>query len=142
MSLFGKKTEDTKKTTPVTDSAVKVKAKPAAKAPALKPVVEKDSVVSSHPSRPAVHIIQPLVSEKAMILSERNTYVFLVDPGTNKSEVKKEIENLYKVDVIKVTTGKHYEKAKHFRGLASNKKFMKKAMVTVKPGQKIEIFNK
>ena len=77
-----------------------------------------------------------------MALSEKNTYVFLVDPRVNKSEVRKEIENLYKVDVIKINTSKYHQKSRHFKGLASSQKLMKKAMVTLKSGQKIEIFNK
>jgi large subunit ribosomal protein L23 len=130
MSLFGKKTAKSKNITPISEESVK--AKPLGKAP----------IVSKRVTKPAVHIIRPLVSEKAMALSENNTYVFLVDPRTNKSEVRKEIENLYKVNVIMITASKYHQKPRHFRGLASSQKLMKKAMVTLKSGQKIEIFNK
>jgi large subunit ribosomal protein L23 len=131
MSLFSKTTEDTKKTTPVSEEAIKGTAKKAKTQP----------VVKVHP-KGELHVIQPLMSEKAMILSESNTYVFLIKPQTNKSEIKKEIENLYKVDVVKVTTSNYPDKTKHYRGLASKERINKKAMVTVKKGQKIELFNK
>jgi large subunit ribosomal protein L23 len=130
MSIFGKKTAKPKNVSPISEEAIK--AKP----------VTKDRVIPKQSLKSAVHIIQPLVSEKAMALSEKNTYVFLVDPRVNKSEVRKEIENLYKVDVIKINTSKYHQKSRHFKGLASSQKLMKKAMVTLKSGQKIEIFNK
>lgn len=129
MSLFSKKTEDVKKTTPVSEEAVKGAVKTA--------VASKTTA-----TRKELHVIQPLVSEKAIISSENNVYVFLIKPETNKSEIKKEIENLYKVDVVKVSTAKYPDKAKHYRGLAAGKKFSKKAIVTVKKGQKIELYNK
>lgn len=140
MSLFGKKTAKPKNTTPVSEGVVKTSSKKPLKP--LEPSKSSKAAVVARLTKPAVHIIQPLVSEKAMLLSENNTYVFLVDPRTNKSEVRKEIENLYKVDVIKINISKYHQKARHFRGMASNQKLMKKAMVTLKPGQKIEVFNK
>ena len=128
MSLFSKKTEDGAKTTPVSEEAIKG--------------VSANAEVHAATKNGELHVIQPLVSEKAMILSEGNTYVFLVKRQVNKSEIKKEIENLYKVDVVKVTTGRFPGKIKHYKGLAASEKINKKAMVTVKKGQKIELFNK
>ena len=129
MALFSKKTtEEDKKTT---QSDEKVLAQP------------KSNVAIKHTGAIEMRIQKPLVSEKAMRLSEGNTYIFLVDPKVNKSEVKKEIEHIYNVDVIKVTTGKIKKEPKKFRGISSSKTtIMKKAMVTVKEGQKIDIFNK
>jgi len=133
MSLFGKKTQDSKKTTPVVEKAIK----PIAKTAAVSKTVSGKTV-----SKAALHVVQPLVTEKAMSLSENNTYVFLIDPKINKSEIKKEIEGLYKVEVVNVNISKYEQKAKHFKGLASIPKMLKKAMVTVKKGQKIDIYNK
>lgn len=127
MSLFGKKTAKPKNTMPVSEAAIK----PLVKAPAVHKI-----------ARAAPHIVRPLVTEKAMALSENNTYVFLVDPKVNKSEIKKEIEGLYKVDVVKVMSSKYEQKSRHYKGLASKPKGLKKVMATLKQGQKIELFNK
>lgn len=130
MALFTKKTADEKKT----------------KTQSSEPVLAQSNVKSiavSNPKNLEIKIQKPLVSEKAMMLSENNTYVFLVNPKTNKSEIKKEIEHIYNVDVVKVNTGKIEKEPKKFRGISSSKASgIKKAMVTVKKGQKIEIFNK
>lgn len=130
MALFTKKTADEKKT----------------KTQSSEPVLAQSNVKSiavSNPKNLEIKIQKPLVSEKAMMLSENNTYVFLVNPKTNKSEIKKEIEHIYNVDVVKVNTGKIEKEPKKFRGISSSKASgIKKAMVTVKRGQKIEIFNK
>lgn len=130
MALFTKKTADEKKT----------------KTQSSEPVLSQSNVKSiavSNPKNLEIKIQKPLVSEKAMMLSENNTYVFLVNPKTNKSEIKKEIEHIYNVDVVKVNTGKIEKEPKKFRGISSSKASgIKKAMVTVKKGQKIEIFNK
>jgi large subunit ribosomal protein L23 len=133
MSLFGKKTQNSKKTTPVLEKAIK---------PIAKTATVSKAALGKTVSKAALHVVQPLVTEKAMSLSENNTYVFLIDPKTNKSEIKKEIEGLYKVEVVNVNISKYEQKAKHYRGLASIPKMLKKAMVTVKEGQKIEIYNK
>ena len=47
-------------------------------------------------------IRQPIITEKATILSEQNKTVFKVHSGANKKSIKKNIEKLFKVDVIKV----------------------------------------
>ncbi len=127
MSLFSKKTEDIAKTTPINEEAKSV-------------VAVKNSFISN--LKPGSSIIRPLISEKAMILSEKNTYVFVINPKANKSEAKKEIEKIYNVDVIKINVNKYRQKSKSFKGLKSSKNILKKAIVTVKNGQKIEIFNK
>ncbi len=132
MSLFSKKTEDSKKTTPIEPIEKKAEFVATSKV--------KDDFKSN--IKPGSLIIKPLISEKAMILSEKNAYVFVINPKANKSEAKKEIEKIYNVDIVKININKYRRKSKSFRGLESSKKILKKAIVTVKNGQKIEIFNK
>jgi len=115
MSLFGKKTQNSKKTTPVLEKAIK---------PIAKTATVSKAALGKTVSKAALHVVQPLVTEKAMSLSENNTYVFLIDPKTNKSEIKKEIEGLYKVEVVNVNISKYEQKAKHYRGLASIPKML------------------
>jgi large subunit ribosomal protein L23 len=130
MALFSKKTTDEKKVATQTNE------------PALAQPTVKSAAVKN-PKSLEIKIQRPLISEKAMMLSESNTYIFLVNPKVNKSEIKKEIENIYNVDVVKVNTGKISKEPAKFRGISSSKSTgIKKAMVTVKKGQKIEIFNK
>jgi len=102
------------------------------------------SAVASKKVATQMKVQKPLISEKAIRLSENNTYVFLIHPKANKSEIKKEIERIYNVEVVKVNTAKVRKEPKMFRGIRSSKDpvVIKKAMVTVKDGQKIEILNK
>ena len=83
-------------------------------------------------------VISPLVTEKATMLKEQNKYLFLVHPKANKFQIKDAIEKIYNVKVKKVCTINVKPKPKRFRfriGFISKKK---KAIVTLKPGYKIE----
>ncbi len=83
---------------------------------------------------------RPVVSEKSMALMEENKYTFLVDPKANKIEIKKAIEEIFKVNVIDVRTmsvkGKLKRQGKYV-GYTSDKK---KAIVTLKAGDKITVY--
>ena len=83
-------------------------------------------------------VMSPLVTEKATMLKEQNKYLFLVHPKANKFQIKDAIEKIYNVKVKKVCTINVKPKSKRFRfriGFTSKKK---KAIVTLKPGYKIE----
>ncbi len=84
-------------------------------------------------------IKKPHVSEKAGLLSEKNQYIFKVDPKVNKTEVKKAIEGMYRVNVTSVNMIKIPAKKRRLGKTQGFKKGYKKAIVTVKQGQKIEI---
>ncbi|KKS81775.1 MAG: RplW 50S ribosomal protein L23, large subunit ribosomal protein L23 [Candidatus Wolfebacteria bacterium GW2011_GWC1_43_10] len=84
-------------------------------------------------------IHQPLITEKTMALSEMGKYVFLVSREANKSEAKKQIEKLYSVNVTGVSSLKKKPKPKYFKGIEKEKPGLKKIIVTLKKGQKIEI---
>ena len=77
-------------------------------------------------------IIRPIITEKATILSEQNKTVF-------KVHNKKNIEKLFKVNVIKVNIINLKSKIKLKQGRLSKKSGYKKAIVTLKKGQSIDL---
>ena len=84
-------------------------------------------------------IRSPIITEKATILSEQNKTVFKVHEKANKNVIKKNIEKLFKVDVIKVNIVKKKAKIKMRQGKKSFKSGYKKAIVTLKKGQSIDL---
>ena len=84
-------------------------------------------------------IINPIITEKATILSEQNKTVFKVHEKANKSIIKKNIEKLFKVNVIKVNIINQKSKIKLRQGKKSYKTGYKKAVVTLKKGQSIDL---
>ena len=84
-------------------------------------------------------IISPRVTEKATALSEYNKVVFKVHKGASKTAIKKSIEKLFKVNVIKVNTINLRSKNKIIRGKKSVKSGFKEAIVTLKKGQNIDL---
>jgi len=86
--------------------------------------------------------IIPHITEKATDLSEKNQYVFKVDRKANKNEVKKAVEDLYKVKVQDVKIINIPAKRRQVGGISGWKKGYKKAIVRVKEGQKIEVMPK
>ena len=84
-------------------------------------------------------IIRPIITEKATILSEQNKTVFKVHKKANKKNIKKNIEKLFKVNVIKVNIINQKTKIKMKQGKKSLKSGYKKAIVTLKKGQSIDL---
>jgi large subunit ribosomal protein L23 len=84
-------------------------------------------------------IRQPIITEKATILSEQNKTVFKVHSGANKKSIKKNIEKLFKVTVIKVNIINQKRKKKIKQGKLSIKPGYKKAIITLKKGQSIDL---
>jgi len=84
-------------------------------------------------------IISPTVTEKATSLSEHNKVVFKVSNKTTKKYIKKSIEKIFKVNVIKINTIKQKGKTKLVRGKKANKPGYKKAIITLKKGQSIDL---
>jgi large subunit ribosomal protein L23 len=81
----------------------------------------------------------PHVSEKAAIVADQNNqYVFRVAVDASKAEIRKAVEQLFKVDVEKVSTLKVKGKVKRNRFGYSTKPTWKKAYVSVKAGQEID----
>ena len=84
-------------------------------------------------------IISPNVTEKATSLSEFNKIVFKVNKKANKNFIKKSIEKTFKVNVVKINTINFKGKTKLVRGKKSYKSGYKKAIVTLKKGQSIDL---
>jgi large subunit ribosomal protein L23 len=88
---------------------------------------------------PSLPIIKRrLVTEKATLLAEMGKYAFLVNTKATKNEIKKAVKELYKVDAVSVTTINQQPRRTRYRGKETFKKQDKKAIVTLKEGQKIE----
>ena len=84
-------------------------------------------------------ILSPNITEKSTSLSEFNKIVFKVHKGANKNSIKKSIEKIFKVNVTKVNTINLKGKSKLVRGKKSSKPGYKKAIVTLKKGQSIDL---
>ena len=89
-------------------------------------------------TNPAV-IKKPLTSDKATALSKSGKYIFTVARSSTKNEVKKAIKKIYGVDVIAVNVVSQKPKRKRYRGVVTLRGRDKKAIVTVKEGQKIDL---
>ena len=84
-------------------------------------------------------IISPAITEKATTLSEFNKIVFKVNKAANKKFIKKSIEKIFKVNVIKINTVNLKGKTKMVRGKKTFKSGTKKAIITLKKGQSIDL---
>ena len=84
-------------------------------------------------------IISPNVTEKSTSLSEHNKIVFKVHKGANKDSIKKSIEKIFKVKVVKINTINLKGKVKMVRNKKAFKPSYKKAIVTLKKGQSIDL---
>lgn len=80
------------------------------------------------------------LTEKSTLLSEKhNKYVFRVSPRANKLQIKNAIERLFQKKVIDVNTCNYSGKWTRTRGPLGRKSKWKKAIVTLKEGDKIEL---
>jgi len=90
-------------------------------------------------------LIRPLITEKMTnITADKGKYGFLVNPKSNKIEIAKAVEKKFNVHVISIRTINHpgkmktqFRKSGRFTGKTSK---FKKAIITLKEGEKIEIF--
>jgi len=84
-------------------------------------------------------VISPNVTEKSTTLSEFNKIVFKVHKGANKDAIKRSIEKIFKVNVIKINTLQQKGKSKLVKNKKVFKPGYKKAIVTLKKGQSIDL---
>lgn len=84
-------------------------------------------------------ILTPIITEKSTILSEYNQVVFEVPLSASKVDIKDAVETLFKVKVTAVNTLRQKGKTKRFRGIPGRRKDIKKAIVTLKDGDTIDI---
>jgi large subunit ribosomal protein L23 len=85
-------------------------------------------------------VLAPVVSEKSYALLDANTYTFIVRPDANKTEIKEAIQSIFKVRVTNVNTLHRKGKRKRTRQILGVRKSTKRALVTLHPDDKIEIF--
>ena len=86
-------------------------------------------------------IYQAIISEKGTILrDEQNRYVFRVHPSANKIEIKKAVESVFSVKVLDVKTINMKGKTKRLGRFQGKRSDWKKAIVRLKEGDSIEIF--
>ncbi|MEE9272200.1 MAG: 50S ribosomal protein L23 [Robiginitomaculum sp.] len=84
-------------------------------------------------------IVSPVITEKSTIVSEHNQVIFEVAIDATKPEIKEAVETLFKVSVTAVNTMRVKGKTKQFRGVAGRRKDVKKAVVTLKDGDSIDL---
>ena len=84
-------------------------------------------------------IISPIVTEKSTNLSEQNKIVFKVPFTSNKKILKDNIEKIFKVNVIKINIINKQNRAKLTRGRKVKISGYKKAIITLKKGQSIDL---
>jgi large subunit ribosomal protein L23 len=84
-------------------------------------------------------ILSPFVTEKSTNLSEYNKIVFKVPSNANKKNLKKNIEKIFKVNVTKINIINKQSRTKLARGKKVKVPGFKKAIITLKKGQNIDL---
>jgi large subunit ribosomal protein L23 len=85
-------------------------------------------------------IIKPVVSEKSYGLLDGGVYTFVVHPDSNKTEIKIAIEAIFNVKVDKVNTLNRKGKRKRRRQFYGTRPDTKRAIVTLRDGDRIDLF--
>ncbi len=95
----------------------------------------------SVPSDPRLYdvVLSPVITEKATMASERNQVIFKVAPTATKPQIKEAIEKLFDVKVKAVNTLTRKGKKKAFRGRPGVQSDVKKAIVTLEEGHRIDV---
>lgn len=89
---------------------------------------------------PYAVLLRPIITEKSTALAGSNKYVFEVDVRANKNQIKDAVQLAFNVRVDDVNTMKMKGKPKRFGRKITARPDWKKAIVTVAPGDKIELF--
>ena len=85
-------------------------------------------------------LVEPVITEAATVAIELNKYTFKVATDATKSQIKTAIEELYKVKVIAVNTSNVHRKPVNYGRTPGFKAGSKKAIITLKAGDSIELF--
>ena len=86
-------------------------------------------------------IVRPVISERSYDRIEENVYTFEVLPTANKIEIRNAVEKIFDVTVVKVNVLNVKPKPKRQRYIEGKTRTWKKAMVTLKEGDSIELFS-
>lgn len=85
-------------------------------------------------------IIAPVVSEKSYEMLDEGQYTFLVHPHANKTHIKQAVETVFGVKVARVNTMNRHGKRKRFGLQVGQRPHTKRAVVTLREGETIDIF--
>ncbi|ACZ19414.1 50S ribosomal protein L23 [Thermanaerovibrio acidaminovorans] len=85
-------------------------------------------------------ILRPVITEKSSRLMENNQYTFEVHRDANKIQIRKAVEEIFKVKVLRVNTINVKSKPKRLGAFLGRSRSWKKAIVTLAPGERIEFF--
>ena len=85
-------------------------------------------------------LLAPVISEKSYGLLDENKYTFIVRPHANKTQIKIAVEQVFNVTVLDVNTLNRQGKRKRTRQGFGRRKDTKRAIVSLAPGDRIEIF--
>jgi len=85
-------------------------------------------------------LLRPVISEKSYGLLDENKYTFIVRPDANKTQIKIAVEQVFNVTVLDVNTLNRQGKRKRTRSGFGRRKNTKRAVVSLAPGDRIEIF--
>ena len=83
-------------------------------------------------------ILAPVLSEKAVAGIDAGTYTFYVHPHANRTQVKEAVQQVFEVDVLRVNLINQRGKVRRMGRFEGRDKKRKKAIVTIKPGQRIQ----
>ena len=86
-------------------------------------------------------VLEPVVSEKSYdLIQDWNTYTFIVDKRSNKTEIKQAVAKIFDVKVLSVNTINRKGKKKRTGWVVGRRPDSKRALVTLAPGDSIDIF--
>jgi len=91
-------------------------------------------------SDPRDILLRPVISEKSYGLLDENKYTFVVRPDANKTQIKIAVEQVFNVRVLDVNTLNRQGKRKRTRLGYGRRKNTKRAVVSLAPGDRIELF--
>jgi large subunit ribosomal protein L23 len=86
-------------------------------------------------------ILRPVISEKSYEMLDENKYTFIVDPRANKTHIRQAVEKIFDVKVLSVNTMNRRGKRKRRGMIIGKRPDTKRAIVTVAPGDRIELFD-
>jgi large subunit ribosomal protein L23 len=86
-------------------------------------------------------ILRPVISEKSYGLLDENKYTFIVAPSANKTEIKIAVQQIFDVKVLSVNTQNRPGKRKRRGWVVGKRPDIKRAIVTLAPGDEIELFD-
>lgn len=84
-------------------------------------------------------LVKPTITEKSTLLQESGRYTFQVAPKANKSQVKEAVEKNFNVTVLGVNITKVHGKRKRYGQRVKKMPDIKKAVITLKPGDRINL---